>query len=200
MLGAIYFFNCTVKWKPVLHGYGNFSKPSTATGPYSTERVHIFIWISALPSPVSLSLSTSIFVFPEREALHCLFRFIFSLIFFPLPLYHNLELKQEPSNVQTWAEPWKRWYLSVFEIRQNEFSFPSFKCLGEDVNLLTEIWGLTSIFKRHRIFLHAMCAVFGILSHCRRISCPTAGKVSGVERARTELIVHLGLLENIVIL
>lgn len=83
--------------------------------------------------------------------------------------------------------------ISEFEIRQNKFSLPSFNCLGKDANLFTEIWGLTDIFK-HRMFLQALCAVFGILS--RRILHHTAEKVSSVERVCTELMLNLGLLKN----
>lgn len=136
------------------------------------------------------------FVFPDRSTPLPFLLYIFT-DFFSLPLYHNLEMKHEPSNVQASAEPWKRWYLSGFEIRQNKVSLPPFNCLGKDVNLFTEIWGLTYIFKQHRMFLQAICAVFGILSYCRRIFYSTAEKVSSVERACTELILRLGLFETI---
>lgn len=96
----------------VLHREGDFSTPSPVTGPHSPE--NIFKLISSLPSPVSLSFTTFIFVFPEEEALN---RLTFSLQFF-FSVYLSLGMKHEHGNVQTSAEPQKPQHLSGLEVRQ----------------------------------------------------------------------------------
>lgn len=48
-----------------------------------------------------------------------------------------------------------------------------FSRLGKDIDLFREVWGLIYDFKQNRMCLQEFCAVFGILTHCRRILYPT---------------------------
>lgn len=137
----------------VLHSEGYFSTPSPLTGPHSTE--NIFKLISALSSPVSLSFTTFIFVFPEEEALS---RLTFSLHFF-FSVYLNLGTKHKHGNVQTSAEPQKPQHLSGLEVRQKSWP-PPFKCLGEGVNLFTEIWGPTYFQTAQNVFAINLCSIW----------------------------------------
>lgn len=136
----------------------------------NTEKTDIFIQISALCSPISLSLSTSIFIYFLEQSTPLPFFGFFFHWFFPCPFtillkwnmnlaMFKIELDLESDDIWTG--------LKLDKINS------SFSRLGKDIDLFREVWGLIYDFKQNRMCLPEFCAVFGILSHCRRILYPT---------------------------
>lgn len=136
---------------------------------YNTESADIFIQIFALPSPSSLSLSTSILIYFLERSTPLPFLLFFSLILpCPFTIFLEWNMNLVMFKIELVLESDDIW--TGFKLDKMNSSF---SCLGKDINMFREMWGLTYVFKQHRMSFQEFCAIFGILSRCRRILYPT---------------------------